>query len=173
MKPVRHVSGGDIAIRATDIPLPAWRHVPGRNERHGDDAFAHVKSLCPVRTESATAEGNIAWRYGLRLFNEAYYWETHEVLETVWLRARPNSRERWLVQCVIHLANGALKQSAGRRQAAVRLAGLADTCRQRAYAGPALPVMGLGEATVAANCQRLRAGDAVVDLNPIYMQDNA
>lgn len=152
---------------ASSIALPAHRYLPGRNERHAEDAFDHVKALAARETSDATASENIAWQYGLRLFNHGFYWETHEVLEEVWMRALPNSRERWLVQCVIHLANGALKKDLGQQRAALRLAGLARECSQRAFAGGEGSVMGLSGNEVGTICVALEgAGDELSLGNP-------
>jgi hypothetical protein len=139
--------------------LPVWRYLPGVNNRHKDDAFDHVKALCPERTDDRNASGNIAWHYGIRLFNEGYYWETHEVLEEVWLRALPNSRERFLVQSVIHLANGALKRRLGRIRAAERLAVMAEGCLARAFAGGKKSLMGIAAGATQRNCRNLLSGE--------------
>lgn len=76
-------------------------------------------------TETETASANQAWLYGLELLSGGYFWECHEVLETVWLNAPPNSRERAAVQGVIQLANAALKLKMARVTAAQRLAAMA------------------------------------------------
>lgn len=144
---------------AETLELPAWRYLPGRNERHAEDAFDRIKMLCPCETTEKTARSNIAWRYGLRLFNEGFYWEAHEILELVWQRARPNSRERFVVQCVIHLANGALKSALGQAKARGRLAAMAEECRQRAFAGAVGSVMGLSDSQVAKSCRFLASAD--------------
>jgi hypothetical protein len=153
---------------AQAIPLPARRYLPGVNERHPEDAFDHVKALCAERTDEPGAARNTAWHYGLRLFNGGFYWEAHEVLEEVWRRARPNSRERYLVQCVIHLANGALKLSLGRTRAAVRLSGLADECRLRAFSGGRRSAMGLDGGAVEENCEALSAARLPTALSTRY-----
>jgi len=144
-----------VSADAESIALPAHRYLPGRSERHPDDAFDHVKALAPKETRETTAHGNVAWQYGLRLFNHGFYWEAHEVLEEVWMRAPPNSRERWLVQCVIHLANGALKKELGQQRAVLRLAGLARECGHRAFAGGEGLVMGLADDEVEVVCVAL------------------
>lgn len=153
---------------ALEIPLPARRYLPGVNERHPEDAFDHVKALCAGQTDERSAATNAAWHYGLRLFNGGFYWEAHEVLEEVWRRARPNSRERHLVQCVIHLANGALKLALGRASAAARLSGLADECRQRAFAGGRRSVMGLDGAAIEENCRSVAAARPPAELSTEY-----
>lgn len=140
---------------AATMELPARRYLPGRTERPAGNEFEHVKALCPPETNEGTAPSNVAWHYGLRLFNEAFFWEAHEVLEEVWQRARPNSRERFLVQCVIHLANAALKGVLDQPGASRRLVAMADETRQRAFAGETEQVMGLSNRDVARCCGSL------------------
>ena len=150
--------------RADKLPLPEWRYLPGINDRHEKDAFDDVKALCLERTHDGNAPADIAWHYGIRLFNEGYYWESHEVLEEVWLRAMPNSRERFLVQSVMHLANGGLKRRLGRTKAAVRLAAMAEECLGRACSHRDKPVMGVDAEAMRHNCQKLASDDNLMPL---------
>lgn len=107
------------------FPRPPYAHIPGRNSRHDPAVFQAVKAATPSETKAASAVDNPAWRFGLELFAEGFYWECHEVLEPVWLGARPNSREREVVQAVIQLANARLKLVMDRPKAAARLAEIA------------------------------------------------
>jgi len=129
---------------AARFPLPDYRHIPGRNERPVEGSFDAVKAVAPAVTSSATAADNEAWRHGVRLLNEGYFWEAHEVLEPVWLNAAPNSRERHLVQAVIQLANGWLKEAMGQSRARLRIADLCRDAFQEAFPeGQGTCVMGL------------------------------
>lgn len=141
------------------MPLPPRRHVPGRNVRPDEAFFAAVKAAAPALTRSDDAAGNPAWLYGLRLFNAGYYWEAHEVLEVVWMNAAPNSRERHLVQGVIHLANALLKAEMGRANACRRLAGLARLAFAEAFPSGAGRLMALDGAEVLRAAERLRNDD--------------
>ncbi len=118
---------------ADALQLPGYRHIPGHNARPDCSFLQSVASRAADQTTDASASGNIAWCYGIRLFNEHYYWESHEVLETVWSRALPNSRERHLLQLVIHLANARLKQRMQRPAAVLRLQQMAQVLCERAY----------------------------------------
>jgi hypothetical protein len=117
------------------IPLPTHAHIPGSNQRHAEDFLDPVKKLASEQTQDANAANNIAWLYGLRLIDLGYHWEAHEILETVWMHAAPNSRERQLVQGIIHLANAVLKVKMERQKAALRLLDLAETHIVEAFAG--------------------------------------
>lgn len=95
-------------------------------------------------TQDESSGDNHAWLYGLRLIEHGYFWEAHEILESVWMRASPNSRERQLVQGIIHIANAALKQTMARPGAAKRLYLLAQNCVLEAFPGRRkAPLMGL------------------------------
>jgi len=118
-------------------------HVPGSNARHEDGFLERISDTAPETTRSEDARDNLAWNYGVRLFNEGYYWECHEVLEAVWMNAAPNSREKHLVQGIIHLANAQLKQRMKRPNAAQRLNLLALECFDRLNSGKVPRVMGL------------------------------
>lgn len=113
--------------------LPDHAYVPGRTPRHTEGFLDHVKRAAPTPTSDTGARGNRAWTYSLRLLENGYYWEAHEVLEEVWRNAAPNSRERYLVQGLIHIANAALKVQMRRPEAAGRLAELALDCIREAF----------------------------------------
>jgi uncharacterized protein len=126
------------------IDLPAYAHLPGVNGRHEEGFLDHVINLAPELTLSDGSGANIPWLFGLRLFDVGFFWEAHEVWEAVWLRAAPNSRERFLLQGMIHLTNAFLKQKCGQVKAAQRLKTLAEECFVRAFQGAkGLSVMGV------------------------------
>lgn len=159
---------GDAKSDADRIALPDRRHLPGQNERPGEEAFDFLLELSPSITTHADAGTNTGWRYGLRLLNHGFFFEAHEVLENVWHRAPPNSRERFLVQSVIHLANGALKQTMGRKAAAARLAELARQTADRAFGQGHDHLMGLRAEMVNAAIDRLAAGQDLLPLEEQY-----
>lgn len=140
-------------MRVADIPLPGYRHIPGRNDRPDEAFFDAVK-----------AEKETAWLYGMRLFNSGFYWEAHEVLEPVWFDARPNSRERHLVQAIIHLANGLLKEAMARPNARRRLAGLARGRLFEVFPEGRGQLMGIDAAEALAAADMLVDGDGAVRL---------
>lgn len=138
--------------------LPGHRHVPGVNSRPQDGAFDAFRQAAAKPTCEATAGANIAWRYGLRLFNAGFDWEAHEVLEAVWLNAAPNSRERALVQGIIHLANGRLKQAMGRPNARRRLAGFAGEAFRAAFPSGGGRLLGIDGEKAASAARDLADG---------------
>ena len=134
---------------AAQFALPEAAHVPGQTPRPAEGFLDAVIAEAPAQTLHAETGRNPVWHYGLILIERGFFWEAHEVLEPVWMRAAPNSRERFLVQAVIHIANGALKLRMFRPQAARRLAGLADENLARAFEGHRGTLMGLDQARVA------------------------
>lgn len=114
-------------------PDLSWRplhaYVPGQTARHAEDLFDRYKF---EGAPSEIAESS-AWQMGLHLLADGYFWECHEVLESVWLAAPPNSAERRLAQGIIQLANAALKQRMGQRRAAGRLVRISDTLVSEAF----------------------------------------
>lgn len=96
----------------------------------------------PVSDDNWTL--NITWCYGIRLINEGFYWEAHEALEPVWMSTSANTREQYLTQGVIQLANCALKKTMQKPAAARKLGILTRECLQRAFPGsPVNALMGL------------------------------
>ena len=93
--------------------LPKYRYWPGVNARPDPSSLAALHETS--RSLQAT------WCFGLYLFDSGYYWEAHEVLESVWHHSAPNSRERALVQAVIQIANAALKHCRGAEAARDRI----------------------------------------------------
>ena len=157
-----------MAIDASTESLPSHAYVPGINQRHEEEFLDHIKAAAPTETLDSTSADNQAWLYGLRLIQQDYFWEAHEILETVWMRALPNSRERHLVQGVIHLANAALKQKMGRPEAAERLFNLAEDCILEASFGLAgTRLMGLDPTELQATITKRSASDLKTEFSAI------
>jgi predicted metal-dependent hydrolase len=99
-----------------------------------------------------------AWRrsedylYGIDLYNFAYWWEAHEVLEELWHLAGHRSPQGRLLQGLIQLSAGLLHRFAGRdrpfrvlvAKGVERLSGLPD------------PFMGVGVTALAQAFRVLR-----------------
>ena len=159
--------------RRSLFPLPEFAHIPGLNARHEEEFLAHVINCVPKETLDRTAGSNTAWLYGLQLIEAGFYWEAHEVLETVWLNASPNGRERQLVRCMIHIANAALKVRMGRSNAALKLSKLAESCLELAWRGHRTStLMGLKKGILVTAIELSNNPDAHMDFGT-NMQDNA
>ena len=140
---------------ADKLSLPPHKHLPGVNARP-EDGFLHaIAQQAHEETSDERADENLPWMYGIRLINEGYFWEAHEVLEPVWMNARPNSRIRFLVQCLIHISNARLKLALQQERAAQRLQLLAVAAADRAFTDVGSHLMTLESSMVlsaAADC---------------------
>ena len=161
-----------IDVDAWPLPLAAYR--PGVNARPGDDdGFYRVAALAPAVTDADSWHDNAPYRFGFRLRAHGFFWEAHEVWEPVWMRARPNSRERMLLQGLIQLANAGLKASLGRPNAARRLAASAAAHFADARVPSGLPIMGLDPAACADLAHSLAFDKEIDSLSPSKMYYNA
>ena len=108
------------------LPLPPYRYVPGRMPhpfRH-PDGHNHLEGLgLPVPQPQPDQDwaGCLHHRYAIDLFHHRFYWECHEVWESLWLQLPQNSAPRVLIQALIQVAAGALKQHMGNLRARDRL----------------------------------------------------
>jgi hypothetical protein len=109
----------------TNLPLPQWAYVPGETvEAEADyDTLAQAKLLVPSRFRGYVPARHPALRYGLMLNDRGYFWESQEILETVWAAAPQGGRERTLLRACIQIANANLRLRMQKPHAAARLLG--------------------------------------------------
>tara|TARA_R110002096_G_scaffold433887_4_gene653885 strand:+ start:25424 stop:25933 length:510 start_codon:yes stop_codon:yes gene_type:complete len=99
--------------------LPEHAYQPGIDsasvrppEREYDDGWnAEASTLC----------NSLGFRFGVDLFNNQFYWEAHEAWERLWLRARPESAARHVLQGLIQSAAAMLKAQGGQWHSFERL----------------------------------------------------
>lgn len=106
----------------TMYPLPTHAYVPGVTERHPENAFDELKNSVSTGQNPSQLEQSDAFCAGLQFFEAGFYWETHELLEPVWMALPEGCEEKQFVQGLIQLANGFLKLRMHRPKAALRLA---------------------------------------------------
>ena len=99
--------------RLTALPLPPYAYVPGRSPHPIRHPAGHRYGL-PTPVYAALDPQHWAasepYRYGIDLFNHGYYWEAHEVWESLWrAHARTEPIARFL-QALIALAAAGVKQ---------------------------------------------------------------
>ena len=126
-------------------PLPTHAYVPGVNERHPEDAFDDIKKSVTTNQDILHLEQCAAFRAGLQFYEAGFYWETHEVLEPVWMALPDGSIEKSFIQGLIQLANGRLKLRMNRPNAAKRLVVIA---RELIPKDPDMIVMSMASGTV-------------------------
>lgn len=98
--------------RYSSSPFPAYRFVPGNSphpRRHpqGHSFGYPVPRLPPCRPEEWSQSED--YRFGIDLYNFAYWWECHEVFEGFWQAVGPKTEQGQYFQALIHLAAGNLK----------------------------------------------------------------
>src|SRR5476651_981284 len=105
-----------------NLPLPRWAYVPGETaEAEADhDTLWQAKSLVPSRFRDFVPARHPALRYALALNAAGYFWESQEILETVWAAAPQGGRERILLRACIQIANANLRLRMGKPHAAAR-----------------------------------------------------
>jgi uncharacterized protein len=114
--------------------LPPYSYVPGHEHPHPvTDPRGHLyghthpvpiapESLAQFPTEPASRRHALAalfaknpqWLYALDLFNEGFYWESHEAWESFWHALGRTSPEAQFVQGLIRLAAACVKIREGR-----------------------------------------------------------
>ena len=111
--------------RYSDLPFPPYRFVPGLNPHPVVDPGGHSFGRRP---ETPAPWSPDEWRtlseylYGIDLFNHAYWWECHEILEGLWHAAGRRGEAARFVKALIHLAAGNLNRHRGKLAGARRQA---------------------------------------------------
>ena len=107
----------------SDLPLPRWAYVPGEAGEADYETLAKVTALVPPRFRGYVPARHPPLRYGLRLNDHGYFWESQEILEAVWAAAPQGGRERILLRACIQIATANLRLRTQKPNAAARLLG--------------------------------------------------
>ena len=105
-------------------PFPSYRFVPGRTPHPRRNPLGHSygqpepKPTPFLADQWQTSEG---YRYGIDLYNFAYWWECHEIFEGLWHAVGHSSEQGNFFQALIQLAAGNLKCFLGNQTAAHNL----------------------------------------------------
>jgi hypothetical protein len=110
---------------AGNLPLPRWAYVPGEADEADADyeTLAQITALVPSRFGGHVPARHPALRYGIRLNDHGYFWESQEVLEALWAAAPQGGRERILLRACIMIATANLRLRMQKPHAAARLLG--------------------------------------------------
>jgi uncharacterized protein len=99
--------------RYSTRPFPPYRFIPGKAphpRRHPDGhSYGQIEPKPETLHPEAWAESD-AYRYGIDLYNFAYWWECHEVFEGFWHAVGPKTEQGQFFQALIQLAAGNLKR---------------------------------------------------------------
>ena len=108
------------------MPLPAYRHIPGRTPHPTRDPAGHSFGLPEPDLPDlnhAPWEACPHYLFGIDLFNEGYWWECHEVLEALWHAAGIGTPAGHALQAIIQCAAAHLKTLTGQLAGGRRLVG--------------------------------------------------
>lgn len=119
--------------RLTSIPLPVARFVPGAQTSGPRPGHAAAHSPGWAAAPSRWRE-SLDYLYGVDLFNDGFFWEAHESLETVWKQLGGGchggesgaetaevAAARGVVRGVIQVSAAAVKREIGNRVGVERL----------------------------------------------------
>jgi hypothetical protein len=98
----------------TNIPFPNRKYIPGRGTHPKKDPHGfHTPELPSDMTKIDNDNWHISQRYlyALDLFNFGYWWEAHEVLEDLWIKAGKSTLTAKFIQGLIQISAAFLKDS--------------------------------------------------------------
>jgi len=112
-------------LRRPELALPPWRYLPGHGPHPFRQPGGHLFTdgsaprPSPWRVEDWEVDGR--WGHGLDLFDQRFYWESHEVVEALWHNIPRAHPAAGLAQGLIQAAASVLKRQLGEARAAQRL----------------------------------------------------
>ena len=112
--------------RRPELPLPAYRYVPGLHPHPFRDADGHRHLHghdwpAPLWTPEGDWRIDAPWLHGLDLFDQRFYWESHECWEAIWHEVDRAHVDRQLIQALIQAAAFVIKKHCGTARAAQHL----------------------------------------------------
>jgi predicted metal-dependent hydrolase len=93
-------------------PLPPYTFVPGRTPHPVSDPAGHMHGHAPEPAERLDPDrwqDNVAYLFGIDLFNAGFYWEAHESWERLWHLAGRRGPVADFVKGLIQLAVAGVK----------------------------------------------------------------
>ena len=137
--------------RYSPRPLPPYRFVPGETPHPTRDPRGHsfgVKAEVPGPWRLEDWRDLDEWLWAVDLFNQGYWWESHEALEALWHAAgRTKARARF-IQSLVHLSAACLNRRRGHPEAARRQAARAARGLRAARDAAALTTPGSSASVV-------------------------
>lgn len=146
-------------LRLPRVPLPGYRYVPGLQAHPVKDPLGHTfREIRNVPVGRRGTPEDRRFLRGLDLFDHRYYWESHEVLEAVWLELDRGSAFAEVCQGIIQAAASVVNRHRGRVHAADRLAAKATLRLARAAEVPGLVDAGFDAAAIVGALTAFRDG---------------
>lgn len=152
--------------RYSSRPFPAYRFIPGNNPHPRRNPQGHSfgcpePSPTPCRPEDWFQSED--YRFGIDLYNFAYWWECHEVFEGFWHAVGRKTEQGLFFQALIQLAAANLKRHTRHLSAAENLL---RTSHRKFYGLPPC-YMGLDLADLM---NRLDAQIATEQAPPLFLE---
>ena len=100
------------AVRYSKKLFPEYRYVPGIHPHPMRDEEGHSFGIEEGKIESWSVDKwkrNEEYLYGVDLYNNHYYWESHEAWEGLWRAVKPHSKPHKFLQGLIKLSASILK----------------------------------------------------------------
>lgn len=113
--------------RKPDILMPPHVYIPGFSARHPAHLFDSIKASARGNIPADQLHRTKAFIAGRYYYDTGFFWESHEVLEAVWVQTKDPSPERDMVLALIQLANARLKVLMLQPRAAWRLCDMVET----------------------------------------------
>ena len=105
-------------------PFPSYRFLPGKNPHPRRDPRGHSYRRPEPKPSAFLPDDwqqSMDYRYGIDLYNFAYWWECHEVFEGLWHAVGPDTEQGTFFQALIQLAAANLKRFLGNEEATQKL----------------------------------------------------
>jgi predicted metal-dependent hydrolase len=114
----KHATAGPTRF-APELTFPVYSYVPGRFPHPLRDPRGHSFGHAPLEPPAPTSDN---WRasqpfcFAVDLFNHGYYWESHEVWESLWKACGRRGVAADFLKSLIKLAAAGVKAREGRRE---------------------------------------------------------
>jgi predicted metal-dependent hydrolase len=155
--------------RYSSQPFPRYRFIPGQHPHPRRDPKGHSYGRPEPRPASCDPTDwrqSEEYRYGVDLYNFAYWWESHEVFEGLWKAVGPRTEQGSFFQALIDLAAGNLKQHMDKSHPAINLW---KSSLARLEKLPS-PYMGLNIRSLAAAITKRLAGSPEACAAPVILR---
>lgn len=103
-------------LRYSDRPFPPYTYVPGKQPHPVSDPRGHMHGQevpVPPALEPGNWSESETYRYAVDLFNYGFYWEAHEVWESLWIAAGRTGTLADFLKGLIKLAAAGVKELEG------------------------------------------------------------
>ena len=101
-----------LAPRHTALALPPYRFIPGINKHPVRDPQGHSFGREEIKLsfqDPKEWKQNVAYLFGVDLYNNAFWWEAHEAWEAVWHTTDKDSAYGQFLQGLIQIAAAFIK----------------------------------------------------------------